>query len=94
MILWKPLDRSFNIARPNYAVTEYHIELSQMKTVLELANLSISDYSCTFDESYSLLKSDDADYNLQFFLVWVSAKGFLQNRSHVGLFSQRDGSSS
>ena len=37
------------------------------------ANLIISDYSCTFDESYSLLKSDDADHNLQLFLF-----GFLQ----------------
>ena len=55
------MGRSFDIARPNYVVTDYHIELLQMKTVLELANLSISDYSCTFDDSYSLLKSDVAD---------------------------------
>jgi hypothetical protein len=53
--------RSFDIARPNYVVTDYHIELLQMKTVLELANLSISVYSCTFDDSYSLLKSDVDD---------------------------------
>ena len=61
------MGRSFDIARPNYVVTDYHIELLQVKTVIELANLSISDYSCTFDYSYSLLKSDVADYNLQFF---------------------------
>ena len=45
------MGRSFDIARPNYVVTDYHIELLQMKTVLELANLSISDYSCIFDDS-------------------------------------------
>jgi hypothetical protein len=67
-LLWKPVGRSFYIARPNYVVTDYHIELLQMKTLLKLANLSISDYSCTFDDSYSLLKSDATDHNLQFFL--------------------------
>ncbi len=72
------MGRSFDIARPNYVVTDYHIELSQLKTVLELANLSISDYSCTFNDSYSLLKSDNADYILQFFPAWVSVKGCLQ----------------
>jgi hypothetical protein len=63
-LLLKPVGRSLDIARPNYVVTDYHIELLQMKTVLELANLSISDYLCTFVDSYSLLKSDDAEYNL------------------------------
>ena len=55
------MGRSFDTARPTYMVTDYHIELLQMKTVLELVNLSVSDYSCTFDDSYSLLKSDVAD---------------------------------
>jgi hypothetical protein len=82
--------RSFDIARPNYVVLDYHIELLQMKTVLELANLSISFYSCTLDDSYSLLKPDAADYNLQFFLFGSMQRAFT-NRSHVGLFSQRDG---
>ncbi len=61
------MGRSFDIARPNYVVIDYHIELLQMETVLELDNLSILDSSCIFDYSYSLLKSDAADYNLQFF---------------------------
>jgi hypothetical protein len=56
------VSRSFDIARSNYVVTDYHNELVQMIIALELAYLSISDYSCTFDDSYSLLKSDVADY--------------------------------
>ena len=56
------MSRSFDIARSNYVVTDYHNELVQMIIALELAYLSISDYSCTFDDSYSLLKSDVADY--------------------------------
>ena len=55
------MGRSFDISRPKYVVTDYHVKLLQMKTVLEQANLSISDYSCTFDDSYSFLKSDVAD---------------------------------
>jgi hypothetical protein len=47
----------FAIDGPNYVVIDYHIELLQMETVLGLVNLSISDYSCTFYDSYSLLKS-------------------------------------
>ena len=85
------MGRSFDIARPTYVVIDYHTELLQMKTVLELSNLSISGYSCTFYDSYSLLKSDVADYNLQFFLFGSLQRAFT-NRSHDGLFSQRDGS--
>jgi len=47
--------RPFDIARSNYVVIDYHTKLVQMIIV---ADWSISDYSCTFDESYSLLKSD------------------------------------
>ena len=61
------MGRTFDIARPNYVVIDYHIELLQMQTVLELASLGISNYSCTFDYSYSLLKLDAADYNLKIF---------------------------
>jgi len=42
-------------------VTDYHNELFQIIIVLELAFLSISDYLCTFDESYNLLKLDVVD---------------------------------
>ena len=52
------MGRPFDIARSNYVVTDYHNELVQMIIALELADLSISDYSCTFDDSYSLSKSD------------------------------------
>ena len=48
---------TFDPARSNYVVTDYHTEPVQMIIALELADLSISDYSCTFDEFYSLLKS-------------------------------------
>ena len=41
--------------------TDYHTELVQMVIALELADLSISDYSGTFDDSNSLLKSDVVD---------------------------------
>jgi len=50
--------RPFDIARSNYVVTNYHTELVQMIIALELADLSTKDYSCTFDDSYSLLKSN------------------------------------
>jgi hypothetical protein len=42
-------------------VKDYHIELLHMIIALELADLSISDYSCTFDDSYSILKSNVVD---------------------------------
>ena len=60
-ILWNSVGRPFDIVRSNYVVTNYHTELVQMIIALELADLSISDYSYTFDESYSLLKSDVDD---------------------------------
>ncbi len=53
--------RTFDFVMSKYVVTDYHAELLQMINVLDLANLRISDYSCTFDDSYSLLKSDVAD---------------------------------
>jgi hypothetical protein len=56
-LLWNSVGRTFDIARSNYVVTDYHTEHVQMIIALELDNLSISDYSCTFDNSYSLLKS-------------------------------------
>jgi hypothetical protein len=42
-------------------VMNFHTELVQVMIALEIADMSISDYSCTFDDSYSLLKSDAAD---------------------------------
>jgi len=42
-------------------VTDYHNELVHMIIAIELVDLSVSDYSCTFDDSYSLLKSDVSD---------------------------------
>jgi hypothetical protein len=42
-------------------VTDYHTELVQMIVAIKLADLSISDFSCIFDDSFSLLKSDVAD---------------------------------
>ena len=55
------MGRPFDIAMSNYVVTDYHNELVQIIIVLELAYLSISYYSCTFDDSYSLLKSYATD---------------------------------
>ena len=55
------MGRPFDIARSNCVGTYYHIGLVQMIIALELCDLSISDYSCTFDDSYSLLKSDVDD---------------------------------
>ena len=55
------MGRPFDIARSNYVVMNFHTELVQMIIALEITDLSISDYSCTFDDSYSLLKSDAAD---------------------------------
>jgi len=54
------MGRLFDIARSNYLVADCHNELVQRIIAIELANLSISDYSCTFDDSYSLLKSNVA----------------------------------
>jgi len=53
--------RTFDFARSNYVVTNYHTELLQMIIALKLANLNVLDYSNTLDESYSLLKFDVAD---------------------------------
>jgi hypothetical protein len=53
--------RPFDIARSNYVAMNLLTELVQMIIALEIADLSISDYSCTFDDSYSLLKPDAAD---------------------------------
>ncbi len=51
------MGRPFDIARSNYVVTDYHTELVQIIIALEQVDLSISDYSFTFDESSSLFKS-------------------------------------
>jgi hypothetical protein len=59
--LWNYVGRPFNIARSNYVVINFLTELVQMIIALEIADLIISDYSCTFDDSCSLLKSYDAD---------------------------------
>ena len=48
--LWNSVGRHIDIVRSNYEVTNYHTELVQMIIALELADLSISDYSCTFDD--------------------------------------------
>ena len=77
------MGRPFDIARSNYVVTDYHTELVQMIIVLELADLSISNYSRTFDDSYSLFKSDVADELtfFFFFLGGVSAMGLYKTIS-------------
>ncbi len=52
----------FDSVRSNYVATNYHNELLQMIIALELANLmNVLNCSLTFDDSYSLLKSDVAD---------------------------------
>ena len=61
LFFWDSLSKPFDFVMSKYMVTDYHVELLQMRIVLELPNLSISDYSYTFDDSYSLLKSDLAD---------------------------------
>ena len=48
--------RIFNVARSNHVVKDYKTELLQIIIALEPAYLNISDYSCSFDGSYSLLK--------------------------------------
>ena len=44
------MGRPFDIARSNCVVTNYHNELVQMIIALEIVDLRISDYSCTFDD--------------------------------------------
>jgi hypothetical protein len=52
-------------------VTNYHTQLVQMIIAIELADLRISDYACTFDDSYSLLKSNVTDQFTDYLLnVW------------------------
>ena len=60
-LLWDSGGSTFDSARSNYVVTDYHTELVHMIIALELTDLSILDYSITFDDSNSLLKSDDVD---------------------------------
>ena len=56
------MGRTFDFARSKYVVTNYHTdELLQMIIALEQANLNNSNYSLTFDESYSFLNLDVAD---------------------------------
>ena len=55
------MGRPFDIVRSNYVVTDYRTDVVQMIIAHELGDLGISDYSCTFDDSYSLLKSDVDD---------------------------------
>ena len=55
-------------------VTDYHIQLVQLIIALKLANLNIPDYSCTFDDSYSLFKSDVVDQFIDSFYR-ISVKG-------------------
>ena len=56
------MGRPFDIDMSSYMVTDYHTELVQLLIALELADLIISDYSCTcIKDSYSLLKSALAD---------------------------------
>ena len=62
------MGRLVDVDRFKYAVTDYHTELVQIIIALELAKLSISDYSRAFDDSYSLLKSNVADkFTIYFF---------------------------
>ena len=82
---------TFDSARSNYVVTDYHTELVQMITALELDDLSISDYSCTFDDSYSLLKSIISNQFTDYLLIFGSLQRAFINLSHVGLSSQRNG---
>jgi hypothetical protein len=56
---WGHVGRLVDVARFNYVVADRRIELLQTITApLKLTILNISDYSRTFDDSYSLLKSD------------------------------------
>ena len=60
-VLSDSVSRPFDIARSNYVVAVYHTEHVQRIIAFELADSSILDYSCTFDASYSNLKSVVAD---------------------------------
>ena len=80
--------RPFDIARSNYVVTYYYTELEHMIIALELCDLSISDYSGTFDYSYCLFKSYVDDL-LTVFLVWVSSKGLYKLFSRWLILSKR-----
>ncbi len=73
------MGRSFDIDRSNYVVTDYHIELVQMIIALELDDLSISDYSCTFDDSYSLLKSSVIDQLTDYLFIFGSMQRAFTN---------------
>ena len=61
MLPWNSVGRPFDIVMPSYVVTNYHTHLVQILTAIELADLSISDYSCTFEDFYSLLKANVTD---------------------------------
>jgi hypothetical protein len=52
-LLWDSGGCTFDSTRSNYVVTNYHTELVQMIIALELADLSISDYS-----DYSSIHTD------------------------------------
>jgi hypothetical protein len=91
-LLWNSVGRPFDIDRSNYVVAYYHTELVQMLSALELDDLSISDYSCIFDDSYSLLKSIITDQFTDYLLIFGSLQRAFINLSHVGLSSQRNGS--
>ena len=86
------MSRPFDIDRSNYVVTDYHTELVQMIIALELDDLSISDYSYTFDDSYSLLKSIVTHQFSDYLFIFGSLQRAFINLSHVGLSSQRNGS--
>ena len=86
------MGRPFDITRSNYLVTDNQKELVHNIIALELADLSISDYSCTFDDSYSLLKSIITDQFTDYLLIFGSLQRAFINLSHVGLSSQRNGS--
>ncbi len=73
-------------------VTVYHTELVQVLIALELDDLSILNYSCTFDDSYSLLKSTVTDQFTNYLFIFGSLQRAFINLFHVGLSSQRIGS--
>jgi hypothetical protein len=84
--------RPFDIERSNYGVTDYHAEFVQMIIALKLDDLSISDYSCTFDDSYSLLKSTVTDQFTEYLCIVGSLQRAFINLSHASLSTQRNGS--
>ena len=71
-------------------VTYYHTELVQMIIELELDDLSISDYSCTFDDSYSLLKSIITDQFTDYLLIFGSLQRAFINLSHDWLILSKE----